>query len=820
MATSNQQEKNTRMKIRNALYAFHSRLLYVAVPALLIVVGVATPASAQAALTFTDPGDVPGTGYAAIGDFNNDNIQDMVIGGGAGAQIRLGDGAGGFSAAPDVAFPGQINAVAVGDFNNDGKQDFAASNYTGNWIDILLGDGTGGFSRGGYAATFKPTSVVVGDFNGDGYQDVASTNTGFNTISIRLGNGTGAFPTGSGCNVNAGGALTPWALAIGDFNNDGHQDFAVANKSSHFVSICLGNGDGTFSLGANADVGDPYGFSIAVGDFNGDGDHDLAVSHAEGYNNNKVSILLGDGLGGFTAAADVVVGQGPYNVAIGDFNNDGHDDFATTSYWFNQVSIRLGDGTGSFVGAADIDVGARQYSIVTGDFNGDGAQDFAATNSLGNTSIRLGASLDAPPTASAGADFSVNEGQSPVTLDGSGSTDPDNDPLTYAWAQLSGATVTLSDAAAQQPTFTAPDVPTGGGTLTFELTVTANGKSVTDTVDITVVNVNHTPVADAGDDDSIAEGSPVTLRGEDSFDIDNDTFTYAWVQVDNGSPTVTLTGADTANPTFTAPQVASGATASLVFQLTVDDGFPQDTPADGYTFADVVDSVTITITNVNNDPTAAAGDDQTVDENTPVSLSGALSSDPDSDELTYFWVQTGGTSVFMTGGMTASPSFTAPFVSPGGEALTFLLTVNDGYGGEATDEVVVHVLNANDPPLISAARPTIGNLWPPNHGMVLIGITGVSDPDNNATITIDAVFQDEPTSGTGDGDTPVDAIINGDGTVFLRAERSGNGNGRVYYIHFTASDPEGSVSGIVRVTVRHNKKTPAIADGELYDSTQ
>lgn len=165
------------------------------------------------------------------------------------------------------------------------------------------------------------------------------------------------------------------------------------------------------------------------------------------------------------------------------------------------------------------------------------------------------------------------------------------------------------------------------------------------------------------------------------------------------------------------------------------------------------------------------------------------------------------------------PGFCRPIIR-GNKRVTFKLTVNDGYGGTATDTVVVHVQNANDPPLVTAAAPTIGSLWLPTHNMVLIGITGVSDPDNNATITIDRVTQDEPTNGTGDGDTVVDAIINANGTVLLRAERSGNGNGRVYHIHFTASDLEGSASGVVKVVVPHSAKKPAVDGGELYDSTQ
>ena len=90
-------------------------------------------------------------------------------------------------------------------------------------------------------------------------------------------------------------------------------------------------------------------------------------------------------------------------------------------------------------------------------------------------------------------------------LDGSLSIHPDNHPLTYAWAQVGGTSVTLSDPAAQQPTFDAPVVAIGGETLSFELTVSACGEFDTDTVSVTVVNVNHPPVADAGDDQSVSE---------------------------------------------------------------------------------------------------------------------------------------------------------------------------------------------------------------------------------------------------------------------------------------------------------------------------
>lgn len=427
-----------------------------------------------------------------------------------------------------------------------------------------------------------------------------------------------------------------------------------------------------------------------------------------------------------------------------------------------------------------------------------------------------GSYLDQPPAAEAGASFSVNEGDL-VALDGSASGDPNGGLLTYSWTQVPGGTpVVLTDADAANPTFTAPTVAPGGETLTFNLTVTAVGGSATDAVSVTVVNVNHAPVADAGVDQSIAEGSPVTLDGSASFDIDADGFSYAWTQV--SGPNVILTGADMANPSFTAPYFdtggASGVVATLVFELVVNDGQPENSTG--------VDRVTIEITNTNNPPVAAAGPDQTVDENTGVMLDGSASSDPDSDALTHSWTQVanGSPAVSLVGANTAMPSFTAPYVNAGGAEFIFQLRVDDGYGGSVTDLVTVRVQNRNDPPLASAARPSEASLWPPNHQMVAIGITGVTDPDNNATITITGVTQDEPTNGQGDGDTPIDAIIQADGTVLIRSERAGGGDGRVYRISFNASDPEGTTSGVVKVSVPKSKNKGASEGSAVVDSTR
>ena len=105
--------------------------------------------------------------------------------------------------------------------------------------------------------------------------------------------------------------------------------------------------------------------------------------------------------------------------------------------------------------------------------------------------------------------------------------------------------------------------------------------------------------------------------------------------------------------------------------------------------------------------------------------------------------------------------------------------------------------------------------------MVEVKIVGVTDPDGDpVSITIDGVRQDEPVNGSGDGNTSPDAIGVGSSSPFLRSERSGDGNGRVYTILFTGSDGRGGTcQSNVKVCVPHNRGRSCVDDGPLFDST-
>jgi len=276
------------------------------------------------------------------------------------------------------------------------------------------------------------------------------------------------------------------------------------------------------------------------------------------------------------------------------------------------------------------------------------------TNSVYDQVVVTVRNVNHAPIANAGSSQIVNEG-APVVLNGSFSSDPDGDNITYSWAAPAGVTLTGSTTAT--PSFTTDEV-SADKTLTFTLTVSDGTLTATAQVDVIVKQVNKAPVANAGLDQIVNEGVTVTLDGTASADPDNDVLAYTWV-VPNG---ITLSGTTTANPTFVAPEVKADTDYS--FALTVSDGTLTSTS-----------QVKITVKQVNKAPVANAGTDQTVKEKSTVTLNGTASADPDGDVLTYKWTAPEGITLSAT--TTASPIFTAP-AATATATYSFGLIVNDG----------------------------------------------------------------------------------------------------------------------------------------------
>ena len=294
--------------------------------------------------------------------------------------------------------------------------------------------------------------------------------------------------------------------------------------------------------------------------------------------------------------------------------------------------------------------------------------------------------------ADAGPDQTVNDGDT-VTLDGSNSSHRKL-IIGYFWQQTGGSpSVTLKNANKAKASFTAPLVGPAGASLTFQLTVTYNFYGhiniLTDTAIINVVFVNDPPVADAGPDQNVEEETTVTLDGSNSSDPDDGIESYRWKQI--AGPSVSLSDPEAVQPTFLAPNVSEDGT-SLTFELIVTD-------TGGLKAAD---TTTVNVTGVNDPPTADAGPDQNVEEETTVTLDGSNSFDPDDGIESYRWKQIAGQSVTLSNPQAAKPTFLAPNVGPDGVSFTFELTVTDVGGLRSSDTVIVNVIWLNDPPAANA----------------------------------------------------------------------------------------------------------------------
>jgi K319L-like, PKD domain len=305
------------------------------------------------------------------------------------------------------------------------------------------------------------------------------------------------------------------------------------------------------------------------------------------------------------------------------------------------------------------------------------------------------------PTAAAGADQTVDSGAT-VQLDGSGSTDPENDTLTYAWTQTSGPAVTLSDPTSATPTFTAP---TGPADLTFDLQV-CDQEPLCDT-DSVSVHVNA-PAA-----------STISIDNASATEGGAENFTVSLSAPQPGTVTVDFT---TANNTAVAPGDYTAATGTVTFApgdtsepvtvQTIDDNVVEGVETFAVNLSNATGNATIgdatgvgTILDndvANQAPTANAGADQTVASGATVNLNGS-GTDPEGQALTFLWTQTSGPAVTLSDPTSATPSFTAP---TGPATLTFDLQVCDPEPLCDTDSVTINVQAA---PMIDASGQTIVN---------------------------------------------------------------------------------------------------------------
>jgi PKD repeat protein len=238
-------------------------------------------------------------------------------------------------------------------------------------------------------------------------------------------------------------------------------------------------------------------------------------------------------------------------------------------------------------------------SLAAVDADGDGAVLYSAADLGGRAGTPTVATpTGSPPLADAGGNRSVlGEAGETVALDGTGTTDPDGDTPTYAWAVVDadgvGGRVDLRGADTATPTLAVTGAVTDRShAVRVRLRASdASGVTTDDTV-VTVRTRGEDPVADAGPDRSVRgeDGANVTLDGADSTDPDGDPLTYEWRIVPGArdgltSDDVALVDRDTATPEFRVTDEVGDRDHAVTVELTVDDG----------TGRSDVDTVTVTV---------------------------------------------------------------------------------------------------------------------------------------------------------------------------------------------------------------------------------
>ena len=321
---------------------------------------------------------------------------DLAVTNGDSSNLEIfpGNGDGTFGASTEIALKQIPTFVLTADVNQDGSQDLVVGltidpNQTQSQVEVLIGDGLGGFSRHFFTPALYgdpdfpvPTEwVAVGDLNNDGFPDIVTT---VDSGIVYLSNAGKSFSLGTEISPQ-GGALV---VELGDMDEDGCLD-ALQSTGYSYLVIGKGTCDGGFVEGPNlAELGD-FDPALKITDIDGDGHLDVVGSAAffsvggPGYGNEGgylVSVLKGDGKGNVAPAEVYRGGTDAFSLIVADFTGDGRPEIITSDSLENHATYFQNDGTGHFEGARGETVGYLYGAInapypfgeiETPDLNGD-----------------------------------------------------------------------------------------------------------------------------------------------------------------------------------------------------------------------------------------------------------------------------------------------------------------------------------------------------------------------------------------------------------------------------------------------------------------
>jgi len=341
----------------------------------------------------------PHASMVAAAYLNHDSHPDLIVANleDGTVTILLNDGGGRFHPAPGSPFNAgsQPNDFAVADFNHDGNPDLAVVNTQTPFISIFLGDGRGGFhpAPGSPVRTEShphPHGVVAGDFTGHGAIDLMTDSWGHNQLEMLDGDGRGGFALGPLFNV---GKRPYQRLRAADLNGDGKTDIVTTNLDGDSVTVLLGDGRGGFREAPGSPFRTaPAPWAIDIADVNRDGKPDLIVipydrdAKTRGGASN-VTVLTGDGTGRFAALPGSPISLGtcaqPTDVAAADLTGGPLLDIAVTCVNSAQLALLTPDGHGYRLSMRAMP--GRPYGLAAADFFATGKMSLAVTNSAQGT---------------------------------------------------------------------------------------------------------------------------------------------------------------------------------------------------------------------------------------------------------------------------------------------------------------------------------------------------------------------------------------------------------------------------------------------------
>lgn len=539
--------------------------------------------------------------------------------------------------------------------------------------------------------------------------------------------------------------------------------------------------------------------SVAVGDFNGDGNSDIAVVNSS----KNVSLLLGDGKGNFGSAVDLNVGNYPTSITTGDINGDGYPDLVTISSTINNATISFGDGKGNFNPGLSFSVGRYPTAVAIGNFNHKKTSDLVVANyNLPVVSVLLKDSLGG---FNAAKNYNVTGRSTDVTV---GDFNKDgNDDIAVANALTNNVSVLLGDGNGNF------GLATNFGVGVYPTSITTGDFNKDGNLDIATANYysNNVSVLLGDGSGKFSPGVSLNLGTHPwsiaSGDINNDK-NPDLVVTDYDSNKVSVILGDGAGK-FGSPSnfVTGTKPMSIAIGDLNNDGSSDIIVAnfDSNNLSVLLNACTAQVNQVPvakcQNVTVSAGSNCQADVGAEQVDNGSY--DPDGDELTFRLSPAGPYPVGVT---------------------DVSLIVNDGQDS-STCLAKITVIDHTKPVLVAISNPI--KLWPPNHryekinvNQLLISVTSHCNSITNDDVYIASVSSDESENeGNGDGNTINDIIISQDcKSVYLRKERQGTGNGRVYTITLVAIDNIGnsdSTNCFVTVPLS-NDGNPAVDDGPIY----